>query len=209
MQQVKSEQAPRFGWLRTLGAWALVPGLGVPITKVVENYYNVSFFSPVVSGMLSAVSEVGGWLGRSLSVPMWALVGILISALLIAGAVYWMVSDADARLSALATELSTAKAKLDELLNPKIVTLTESQQAVLSAIAFEENNDDGSYISSLPTLVGLQKLVVDSALDVLIKNSMVDIYQSGFGAKVGLAAAGREYVLHPDSPVNWVTKYHD
>jgi hypothetical protein len=49
----------KYSLLRKIGAWALVPGLGVPATKFVEGYYDVKFFSPVISGLWQWIQDVG------------------------------------------------------------------------------------------------------------------------------------------------------
>ncbi len=74
MQQSKKS---KFRWVKALGVAVLVPGLGVPITKFVESYYDVTFFSSVVAGFWSNIQSLGSWLARDVSFPLWVVILVL------------------------------------------------------------------------------------------------------------------------------------
>jgi hypothetical protein len=183
--------------------WALATVAAVPITKWGESQLNLSFFSPWISGLWNQIVSVGDWLDQSAPISLWALLGITVLALLMAGCFLWIVLDANKQLNAANAELHGAHRKIAELSNPHLVSLNKDQQTVLSAIALDEESD-GTYVSALPQLTGLHRLVGEGALDVLLDNRLVEIYPGGYGARVGLASAGRQYILHPKSPIQWL-----
>lgn len=117
MRQDVTKQKPKFHLIKTLAAWALVPGLGVPATKFVESYYDVSLFSPIISGMWNGIQSVGSWMILSVSLPLWMLALITVLALLMVGVVVWVIIDANGKLKDADEELDDVNAKLRELIS--------------------------------------------------------------------------------------------
>lgn len=206
MQANGSKRIAKLTTLKKVFWWTLGTVAAVPVTKWVESQLSLSIFSPAISELWNLILGIGGWFGQTAPMPLWALLAMTVCALLMATAFIWVVIDANGQLKAAYADLDAANSKIADLLNPHIATLSEHQQIVLSAIALDDNSGEGSYISSLPEISGLQRFVAEGALDVLLKNNMVEIYSSSFGARVGLAAAGREYILHPKSPVQWLVE---
>lgn len=186
--------------------WVLGTMVAVPITKWVETQLSLSFFSPTISWLWNWTLSIGNLLGQEVAVPVWTLIGITGCTLLMGGAFIWAVIDANRQLEAADAELDAAHTKIAELSDPHLVVLTEDQQTVLSAIALDDDNSDGTYVSSLPHLTGFHRLVAEGALDVLLDKQLVEIYPGGYGARVGLVSAGRQYILHPKYPIQWVVE---
>jgi len=194
MQQGDAKQKSKFKTLRTVGAWALVPGLGVPITKLVESYYDVSFFSSAVSGLWSWILSVGSWLGQSAPVPAWTLVAITICALLMAGALIWVVVDANGRLAVADADLDAANARIKMLESPPKSTLTDNAHEVVMWVAGLTINNMVAYPPILADRVGLDPLQMGTALDELQEQGLIE-----FDDSVDLTPRGRVYVQHPDN----------
>jgi DNA-binding MarR family transcriptional regulator len=165
------------------------------ITKGVEDHFEWSLFSPVIDSAWSWIVVAALWSGQRVSLPLCVLVAVLVAAL---GSIAFLVKS-KARLAA---KLSAANDKL----NPKLVTLDESQQKVLAIVVALTERDDDVIASRLHEQAGLSRLVCQRALDVLEKHDLIETGAIGFGDYVFLTEAGREYVLHPQTPLRWVAQ---
>lgn len=198
MQQDGAKQKTKFHLMRTLGAWALVPGLGVPATKFVESYYDVSFFSLAISGMWRGIQSVGSWMNLTVSLPLWMLVLVTVLALLMMGVVVWVIIDANGKLKDADMGLDAAHAKIEDLQVPKIPPLTDEQSKVIAAIAAYDSVGKDCRTKDFPVQIGLTLLQADGAMDVLEKRKFISFQYTTSGKYVTLTAAGREYVLRPE-----------
>lgn len=111
MQIDNAKQGSGVKLVKTLGKWALVPGLGVPATKLAESYYDVSFFSTSVAAIGGWVLSVGTWLSQSFPMQLWVLVAVTVGMGFIAATGIWGIYEANTELKATKTELSKAYAK--------------------------------------------------------------------------------------------------
>lgn len=103
------KQGTKFKLIKKIGAWALVPGLGVPITKLVESHYDVSFISRLWSWM----SSVGDLLAQSFIVQLWMMIAMMGCVLLLAAVGFWAIMDANSALDAADSELEAVNSKLE------------------------------------------------------------------------------------------------
>ena len=103
------KQGTKFKLIKKIGAWALVPGLGVPITKLVESHYDVSFISRLWSWM----SSVGDLLAQSFIVQLWMMIAMMGCVLLLAAVGFWAIMDANSALDAADSELEVVNSKLE------------------------------------------------------------------------------------------------
>ncbi|QVW26374.1 hypothetical protein KJF94_12910 [Pseudomonas hormoni] len=80
MQQDDAKQKSKFKWVKGIAAAILVPGLGVPVTKLVESHYDVSVFSPAMAGLWSLMRGVGDWLNLTAPIYVWEFLVVTVSA---------------------------------------------------------------------------------------------------------------------------------
>ncbi|MGF6221684.1 hypothetical protein [Pseudomonas sp. YL-218 TE3947] len=111
MQTDNAKQGSGLKLIKTIGKWALVPGLGVPATKLAESYYDVSFFSSSMAAIGGWMLSVGTWLSQSFPMQLWVLVAVTVGMGFIAATGIWGIYEANTELKATKTELSKAYAK--------------------------------------------------------------------------------------------------
>ena len=63
--------------------WVFATCAAVPLTKFVESYYDVSIFSPAITGVWSWIVSIGSWFASDVSFPIWLvfLLGLLMTLL--------------------------------------------------------------------------------------------------------------------------------
>lgn len=184
MQQDGAKQKPKFKWIKNLGAWALVPGLGVPATKFVEGYYDVSFFSPAISGLWSWLGSVGSWFARDVSLPFWLVMILLLLIVLLLLPVGVLVY---ARY-----ESDEPSGDESEAGSP----LTDDQNRVFVALgnAIQEGYQVG--LDEIREITGLSRIATQNSLDHLTAVGLIRGVNGGYGRRVAdLTALGREHFL--------------
>jgi hypothetical protein len=115
MQQDDVSQKSKLKMAKKALWWVLGTVVAAPLTKWGEEQLNLSILSPVIDGVWNGIKSVGHWLGLSVSLQLWMLVAITVWALLMVGAVVWVIIDANGKLKDADTELNEADAKLKEL----------------------------------------------------------------------------------------------
>ncbi|WP_338920249.1 hypothetical protein V0M98_24425 [Pseudomonas silesiensis] len=205
MQKDDANLGSKFKLVKKIGAWALVPGLGVPVTKFVERYYDVSLFSPALSGLWNWILSIGTWLNQSFPLQLWMLLAITVCVAVMAVAGLWAFSDksrelkaARAGLEAVDRELKAAYSRIKDLENPcqpEIQALSSSQQLVLDFIAACEHEGSCPFVRDYVRAIDLSHLQVKGALDVLTSRGLVKTIYAGTTLKALLTPAGREFVL--------------
>ncbi|VVP63717.1 hypothetical protein PS907_00600 [Pseudomonas fluorescens] len=65
--------------------WVFGTCAAVPLTKFVESYYDVSIFSPAITGGWSWMVSIGSWFASDVSFPIWLvfLLGLLMTLLVV------------------------------------------------------------------------------------------------------------------------------
>ncbi|WP_447890106.1 hypothetical protein [Pseudomonas hormoni] len=194
MQKGGARQKSKYGWLKAVCVAVLVPGFGVPITKLVESHYDVSFFSPAISSLGGWILSIGTWLTQSVYIPLWTLVGITICALLMGGAFFWAVMDANSQLSTSDAKLDAANARILKLMNPPKPELSDNAHDVVMSVAGLTISKMEAYPLVLENCTELDRLQTATALDELLEHGLIVIDDS-----VELTPKGRVYVQLPES----------
>ncbi|MDR9864496.1 MULTISPECIES: hypothetical protein [Pseudomonas] len=181
MQQSGTKQKPKFQLLKTLGAWALVPGLGVPATKLVESYYDVSFFSPAISGLWNGIKNVGSWFVRDVSLPFWVVMLMVVLIVLLMVPVAALVYARYEKVEPAAAD----GAPLTDDQNLVFLVVGNAIQQGLQ-FGFEEVLDHS----------GLSRIATQNALDHLASVNLIRPVRSRYGGNYAdLTPLGRGYFL--------------
>ena len=155
----------------------------VVITKVVEQWFELTFFSSAVATVWAWLGSAGSWLGRDVSLPFWgiALLSICtgISAFLFLIFIY--------------TEFF-------EKAVPARSPLTPDQAAAFVVVgrAIEAGCEYG--LDEVQRLSGLSRVATQSALDNLYDKRLICPVRNGWGnTYLDLTSYGREYFLELES----------
>jgi hypothetical protein len=186
MQQGNAKKKSK---LKTALWWIFLTAAGVPITKLVESHYNVSYVSSATSALWDWLVAGFAWFAQPVQMPLWLIIMVLVG---VACVIIFLISIA----RELAIDLKSVSAKL----NPSLPVLNENAQKVLAVVAAHANRNAELYASEIPEAAGLSRLVCEGAADVLIRERLIQIYHHGWGNQVVLTASGRAYVLHPEAP---------
>lgn len=153
-----------YAWLKAFYAAVLLPGLGVPITKWVESYYDVSFFSPTITSSLNAIESVGLWLVRDITISFWWLALLYLGSFLLA--VLFLIF--------LYTKIFKKGVSSWE-------TLTEDQRLVFAVIgeAIQNNHEFGN--EQIRKHSGLSVISTRTAIDMLIHYGLIHIVRTPWG----------------------------
>jgi len=183
MQAVDAKKGSRFKLVKTIGSWALVPGLGVPITKLVESHYNVSYVSSATSALWNWILIFGRWLARDVTLPFWivlllfGLTTVLLVPLLVL--VYGRYFKSDA---------------------PDSTPLNSDQVRVFYAIGKSIQRGANITFSEIVPLAGLSRIATQNALEVLSDQQLItgvcDLLDYNF---ISLTREGREFFLDLES----------
>lgn len=183
MPQDGAKQKPKFNWIKTFGAWALVPGLGVPATKFVEGYYDVSFFSPAISGLWSWMGSVGSWFARDVSLPFWVVMILLILILLL-----------------LVPVLALVYARFEKVEPPSGSPLTDDQTLVFVVVGNAIQAGCQFGFDDVLRNSGLSRIATQNALDHLARVGLVRPARGSYGIQYAdLTPLGREHFLELES----------
>lgn len=179
MQMDNAKQGSGLKLIKTIGKWALVPGLGVPATKWVESHYNVSFFSPAISGLWDWITSVGRWLGRDVTLPFWLATLVVLITL--------------ALFSILVVVYRRSAESEDD---HSTMQFTDKQILVLAAVGDAMERGAPVGFDELVSATGLSRITNHNALDVLLHNRMITTQRSLYGQDyIALTYAGREFYL--------------
>jgi len=187
---------------KTVFWWVLATVAAVPLTKWVESQLSLSIFSPAISGLWNRILSVGGWFGQQAPMPLWMLLAITVYALLMTGAFLWAVIDANKQLDTADARLDAAHSRIIELETPPSPTppdsLNESQLKVMLAISTYIEAHQPCRVKDFPRGVGLSQLHAETAIDVLERRGLIQIYYATSGKYIALTAEGREYLVNED-----------
>ncbi|ROO08084.1 hypothetical protein BK673_16215 [Pseudomonas fluorescens] len=180
MQQSDAKQKPKYKLLRTIGAWALVPGLGVPATKFVESYYDVSVFS----SLWNWIRSVGNWLAKDVSLPLWVMFVLsLMSALLVL-------------LVGLLVYVRFEKQETPADLESTGAPLSDDQNLVFLVVgnAIQQGYQFG--FDDVLGSSGLSRIATQNALDHLANVGLIRPVRSSYGGNYAdLTPMGRDHFL--------------
>lgn len=183
MQQDGAKQRPKFNWIKTFGAWALVPGLGVPATKFVEGYYDVSFFSPAISGLWSWMGSFGIWFAGDVSLPFWLVMILLVLIVLL-----------------LVPVLALVYARYEKVETPSGSPLTDDQTLVFVVVGNAIQAGCQFGFDDVLKNSGLSRIATQNALDHLARVGLVRSARGSYGLQYAdLTPLGREYFLELES----------
>lgn len=175
------------GWtVGTIAAWV--------VTKMFDNYYDVSLFSAFWNSVLS----VGSWLSQSFPIQLWMLAGLTVCVLLLLGVGFWVINDANKALEDADQKLNAAYEQIAKLKTPALPPLTKEQDEVIATIAAYDSEGNDCSTKDFPARIGLTFLQADGAMDVLEARKLISFQYYNAGRFVTLTPAGRAYVLHPD-----------
>jgi hypothetical protein len=153
-----------YAWLKAFCAAVLLPGLGVPITKWVESYYDVSFFSPTITSSLNAIESVGLWLVRDATISLWWLALLYFGSFLLV--VLFLISS---------------YTRIFEKGVSSWETLTEDQRLIFAVIgeAIQNNHEFGH--EQTRKYSGLSVISTRTAIDMLIHYGLIHIVRTPWG----------------------------
>jgi hypothetical protein len=185
MPQDGAKQKTKFKWIKTFGAWALVPGLGVPATKFVEGYYDVSVFSPAISGLWSWMGSVGSWFARDVSLPFWVVVILLVLIVLLFVPV-----------------LALIYARYEKVEPPSGSPLTDDQTLVFVIVGNAIQAGCQFGFDDVLRTSGLSRIATQNALDHLARAGLVRPARGYYGIQYAdLTPLGRGHFLELESLV--------
>ncbi|WP_277960731.1 hypothetical protein [Pseudomonas sp. RIT-To-2] len=166
--------------LKTLGWWALGTVAAVPITKAVESHFDVSLFSPAISGLWGWLLSVGHWFARDVTFPLWLilLLCLLILILLVPASaliyVRWFEKEE----------------------TPKGSPLTDDQQRVFVVVGKSIQEGHRFNLDHIRELSGLSRIATQTALDHLLGVGLIRQAYDKYGFQYAdLTRLGREHYL--------------
>ncbi|MNJ31557.1 hypothetical protein D3C77_261980 [compost metagenome] len=162
--------------LRTALLWVAGTVAAVPITKLVERHYDVSIFSPVITGLWNWIMGIVNWLGRDVTLPAWMILLLLTFATLLAVLllilIYVKVFDSDS------------------------ASLTDEQMHVFVTVGKSIEVGHPISFEGLVRDAGFSRIVAHNALDVLSGRGLVTPGTNSLGLDyVDLTSAGRAFFL--------------
>jgi len=179
MQQGDARQKSKHVWLKAVFAAVLVPGFGVPITKLVESHYDVSFFSPAIMELWNSILSVGDWVARDVTISFWVVA-------LLSSCSFILVLLALAFVYTHASEES----------GKSWYSLTKDQQLVFNVVADAIENDRQIGHDSVRKISGLSVIATRSALDFLFHINLLCINRDSWGnSYLDLTYQGQEQYL--------------
>ncbi|WP_448723849.1 hypothetical protein [Pseudomonas farris] len=163
MQTGNAKQGSGLKLVKWLAAVMLVPGLGVPATKLAESYYDVSFFSSSVAAIGGWILSVGTWLSQSFPMQLWVLVAITVGTGLIAATGIWAIYEANTELKATKMELNKAYAKArDANVDAKLNAANKELGATNSKLIATRNKLDTTNIELVAAYAMITELQTPS-----------------------------------------------
>jgi hypothetical protein len=159
------ERKSKYTLLKGICAAVLLPGFGVPVTKWVESYYDVSFFSPSITALWNAIMSLGQWLVRDVAVSFWQLGLLYICSFVL---------------------LSLFITMFFRLLFKKNVdswqSFTEDQKLAFAVVGAAIQNDQQIGHEEVRKLSGLSVIATRTALDVLIHYGLIHVVRNSWGS---------------------------
>ncbi len=174
----------KYAWLKAVCAAVLLPGLGVPITKWVESYYDMSFFSPTITAWSNAIETLGQWLVRDVTISFW-LLGLLYlgSFLLLALLMLFLYSN---------------------FFEKNVATwnvLSDDQKHAFAVVGEAIQNNHKFGHETIRQRSGLSVIATRTALDVLLHYDLIHIAQDSWGnSYFDLTFRGQQQFLKLISP---------
>jgi hypothetical protein len=148
---MQTDSAKR-GFGRSFLWWIIGTTAAVPVTKMVESYYDVSFLTP-------AILIVWEWVNQELVVVRWLVLALLVVLLALAGLGFGVIRDTSKENEQVLTELRKASLKIKGLLD-EVKTLTfdrDQAQAELSEVCSRLNETVSALSDANRTISSLQK----------------------------------------------------
>lgn len=162
--------------LRTALLWVTGTVATVPITQLVERHYDVSIFSPVITGLWNWIMGVANWLGGDVTLPAWMILLLLTLATVLVVPflilIYVKVFESDS------------------------APLTDEQMRVFITVGKSIEADCPISLEGLVRDARYSRIVAHSALDVLSSRGLVTPATDIRGLDyVDLTSAGRAFFL--------------
>lgn len=165
--------------LKTIMWWAIGTIAAVPLTKKVESYYDVSFFSPAISGLWSWMQGVGSWFARDVSLPFWLVMLVLVLMVLLMLPVVALVY-----------------ARYEKVEPVSGSPLTDDQNLVFIIVGNAIQAGCQFGFDDVLKNSGLSRIATQNALDHLARVGLVRPARGSYGLQYAdLTPMGREYFL--------------
>ena len=162
------------------------------ITKAVEDYFQWSIFSPIISWAWLGATQLFTLISSDIPIPLWLLILLLITLPL-------TIATLLQSINSLSKKLEIAETKIYDLSNSKMPRLNKHQLRVISAIAGFIEQQRFANFRELRESVGLSHIATEGATDVLLDKGLIRWLENHRGVhEVTLTPQGRAYVLHPD-----------
>ncbi|TXI06846.1 MAG: hypothetical protein E6Q70_07030 [Pseudomonas monteilii] len=167
--------------LKTVMWWVVGTVAAVPLTKLVESYFDVSFFTPAIMKLWGWIQSAWGWLGSDVSLPVWVslllCLGSLLSVVLVGVLVYIQWFEEGEK-------------------TPKGVPLTADQLTAFMAISKAIQGGQMLTGDDVRRKTGLSRIATDAALDHLYGIGLIEPHHGAYHHKyAGLSHFGRAYYL--------------
>jgi hypothetical protein len=175
--------------LKTVMWWVVGTVATVPLTKLVESYFDVSFFTPAIMKLFGWVQSAWGWLGNDVSLPVWVTLLLCLTSLLslvfLGFFVYanWFEEGEE---------------------TPEGAPLTDDQQKVFVVIgkAFQDGHNVDS--DGIRRFSGLSRIATQNAIDHLYRVGLIRPVRNLYGAHYAdLTPKGRDYYLELERENGW------
>lgn len=177
MQQATPKQK---SILMKVTGWIAATVAAVPLTKVVESYFNLSLFSPAITASWGWMLDVAAWFSREITLPFWLVASLgILNILLIA------------LLTLCALTLRNNLSKLKES-HPLVLNDDQLHAFHIIGCAFERG--EYSDIDDLISHGCLTRISAHIALDDLCSYKLVENVRGTLGEDfIDLTRAGRKY----------------
>ncbi|MCH7420693.1 hypothetical protein [Pseudomonas mosselii] len=174
--------------LKTLGLWVVATVAAVPLTKVAESSFDVSFFSPYIVRLWNWIQSGWSWLGSDVSLPAWLMLLLSLMSLLLVcflGVlvyVRWFEKEEEHQGAPLTDE--------------------QERAFVVLGKAIQEGHKIG--FDEVREYSGLSRIATQNALDHLYSVGLIRPVHNSFGFQYAdLTPLGRDHYLDLEKLHGW------
>ncbi|MVV47477.1 hypothetical protein EJA72_04295 [Pseudomonas sp. PB120] len=180
MQPNGATRKAKLKLVKKVFGWGLGTVVAVPITKWVETQLNLSLISPAITGLWNWISALEEWFMRDVSLPIWAISLLLLTAGLLLIPLLILIFAGH--------ETDTNEVDSHPLNNDQV--------QVFLCIGRSVNSGNNITFSGLAELTRLSRIATHSALDVLMGYQLITGASDNMGYEyIDLTRRGREFYM--------------
>lgn len=154
MQAGGTEQGSKLKKVKTVSYWMLGTIAAVPLTKMAESYFDVSFFS---STFAAAWLWAATWLNQTFLVQLWLLLSVAAVLALLSGIAVWSVLDKRLEVSVTKAEQEKAYAKAREAIG-KLNSVDAALNATRSELQVVRNELEATELERTKAIARIVEL---------------------------------------------------